>query len=78
MAEITIKSLRIFTKDLYVKQQIRNTIHLNKFEFVEAEIATHKRNWRDGLAFPADISLRINRLDIGIKRFTACSKILFL
>jgi len=45
---------------------------------VEAEIATHKRNWRDGLAFPADISLRINRLDIGIKRFTACSKTFFM
>ena len=55
-----------------------HTIHLNKFEFVEAEIATHKRNWRDGLAFPADMSLRINRLDIGIKRFAPCSQNLFL
>ena len=42
MAEITTKSLRIFTKDFYVKQRIRNTIHLNKFEFVEAEIAALK------------------------------------
>ena len=44
---------------------------------MEAEIATHKRNWRDGLAFPADISLRINRLDIGIKRLQRVLKSYF-
>ena len=66
--EITIKSLRIFTKDS--SGATNETIYLNKFEIAEAEIALLKEM---GMVVLSSISLRINRLDIDIKHFTPCS-----